>query len=313
MPAPTRKKLLLIGRSGSGKSSMRSIIFSNYTAFDTHRLGATIDVEHSQLRFLGNVTLNLWDCGGQNSFIENYLTTQRDHIFNLVEVLIYVFDIGSKEVPKDMDTFKRCLDNLQEFSPNAKVFVLLHKMDLVRIDRREQVFNATMQTLHAHASDYKFKLTGFATSIWDESLYKAWSAIVCSLMSNIGTLQNELENFAKISLVHEVVLFERTTFLLVAHATADKLDTGTEADPKRFEKISNIVKTYRQSVSKLRTQLHSFLLSGNYIAVLEPLTANTILMAVLPKDSSDTNMVISNIRSSQAKFESLEQKTNEPS
>lgn len=43
---------------------MRSIVFSNYVAKDTRRLGATIDVEHSHVRFLGNLTLNLWDCGG---------------------------------------------------------------------------------------------------------------------------------------------------------------------------------------------------------------------------------------------------------
>ncbi len=81
------KKVLLMGRSGSGKTSMRSIIFANYVARDTMRLAATIDVEHrcrprlcdatapslslpppsllSHLRFLGNLVLNLWDCGGQ--------------------------------------------------------------------------------------------------------------------------------------------------------------------------------------------------------------------------------------------------------
>ena len=35
---PKRKKVLLMGKSGSGKSSMRSIIFSNYLAKDTRRL-----------------------------------------------------------------------------------------------------------------------------------------------------------------------------------------------------------------------------------------------------------------------------------
>jgi Ras-related GTP-binding protein A/B len=59
-----KKKVLLMGKSGSGKSSMRSIIFSNYVAKDTRRLGATIDVDLSQVKFLGNLTLNLWDCGG---------------------------------------------------------------------------------------------------------------------------------------------------------------------------------------------------------------------------------------------------------
>lgn len=54
-----------MGRSGSGKTSMRSIIFDNVVARDTRRLGATIDVESSQIRFLGDLQLDLWDCGGQ--------------------------------------------------------------------------------------------------------------------------------------------------------------------------------------------------------------------------------------------------------
>ena len=61
---PQKKKVLLMGKSGSGKSSMRSIIFSNYVAKDVRRLGATIDVEHSTVKFLGSLILNLWDCGG---------------------------------------------------------------------------------------------------------------------------------------------------------------------------------------------------------------------------------------------------------
>lgn len=60
-----QRKVLLMGRSGAGKSSMRAIIFSNYVAKDVRRLGATIDVEHSNIRFMGNLLLNLWDCGGQ--------------------------------------------------------------------------------------------------------------------------------------------------------------------------------------------------------------------------------------------------------
>lgn len=298
-----------MGRSGSGKSSMRSIIFSNYSAFDTHRLGATIDVEHSQLRFLGNVTLNLWDCGGQNTFIENYLTTQRDQIFRMVEVLIFVFDIGSKEVPKDMETFTRCLDNLREFSPNAHVFVLLHKMDLVRADRREQVFEATMKTLQPKAMKYQFKLKGFATSIWDESLYGAWSTVVCSLMSNVNELNEHLEQFAKVTNSEEIILFERTTFLVIAHVNDES--SKTVADPRRFEKISNIIKSYRQSCSKLRTQLQSIMLVGSTgNTILEPLTSNTFVMVFQKVPIENTSMTIANIRSSRERFEEIERQAS---
>jgi len=70
---PKKKKVLLMGKSGSGKSSMRSIIFSNYVAKDVRRLGATIDVEHSTIKFLGNLVLNLWDCGGYTAFSPSLL------------------------------------------------------------------------------------------------------------------------------------------------------------------------------------------------------------------------------------------------
>ena len=84
-PCSMLQKVLLMGKSGAGKTSMRSIIFANYLARDTMRLGATIDVEHSHVRFLGNLVLNLWDCGGQEAFMENYFESQRDHIFRNVQ------------------------------------------------------------------------------------------------------------------------------------------------------------------------------------------------------------------------------------
>lgn len=64
-----KKKVLLMGKSGAGKSSMRSIIFSNHVAKDVRRLGATIDVDKKRVKFLGNLLLDIWDCGG---FAPNY-------------------------------------------------------------------------------------------------------------------------------------------------------------------------------------------------------------------------------------------------
>merc|ERR1712000_38688 len=114
---PKKKKVLLMGKSGSGKSSMRSIIFSNYVAKDTRRLGATIDVDLSHVKFLGNLTLNLWDCGGQDAFMENYLSQQRQHVFSNVGALIYVFDIESRDFDRDLLTYRSIITALSQFSP----------------------------------------------------------------------------------------------------------------------------------------------------------------------------------------------------
>lgn len=42
--------------------------------------------------------------------MENYFTTQRDNVFRNVEVLIYVFDVESREVEKDMHYYQSCLE-----------------------------------------------------------------------------------------------------------------------------------------------------------------------------------------------------------
>ncbi|KAG9620186.1 GTP-binding protein GTR1, partial [Aureobasidium melanogenum] len=119
-----QRKVLLMGKSGAGKSSMRSIVFSNYVAKDVRRLGATIDVEHSNIRFMGNLMLNLWDCGGQDGFTESYLTNQRSSVFASVAVLIFVFDVESREFNADLINYASIVQALRENSPQAKIFVL---------------------------------------------------------------------------------------------------------------------------------------------------------------------------------------------
>lgn len=329
-----RTKLLLMGRSGSGKTSMRSIIFSNYSAYETQRLGATNDVEYSNLRFLGNMTLNLWDCGGQDIFVENYLTAQRDHIFRMVGVLIHVFDVQSHEVQKDISTFVQCLKYLQEFSPNARVFILVHKMDLVNHEKRAQVFGAMMTYLNDQSKPFGFNLVGFPTSIWEESLLKAWSQIVCSLVPNMNLFRSHLQKFADISEAEEVILFEKTTLLVISHVSGRNVDDSAVGmvesgnsnvygdnsanpglDPKRFEKISNIIKTYKLSCSKLRSNLQTLTLQGeNCSSYIDNLTNNTFIMVVMPHPTNgvdaklrdDGSTIVANIQGARKWFEKLE-------
>lgn len=59
--------------------------------------------------------------------------------------------------------------------------------------------------------------TCFRTSIWDETLYQAWSAIVYSLVPNVQDLEKQLRIFADIIEADEVLLFERATFLVICY------------------------------------------------------------------------------------------------
>ena len=71
--------------------------------------------------------------------MDSYFTSQRDNVFKNVEVLIYVFDVESREVEKDMHYYQSCLEAIMQNSPDAQVFCLIHKMDLIPEDQRQVV------------------------------------------------------------------------------------------------------------------------------------------------------------------------------
>ena len=101
--------------------------------------------------------------------MDSYLTTQRGTIFKQVGVMIYVFDVESRETLKDLEYYRDCMTGLQQYSPDAAVFLLIHKMDLVR-EPRQPTFLKRKQELEEASGDTPVSV--LATSIYDESLYK---------------------------------------------------------------------------------------------------------------------------------------------
>ena len=135
------KKMLLMGYSGAGKTSMHSVIFANFPAKDTSKIGYTVERQEHKFKFMGTLTLNLWDCGGQDTFMEQYFLVQKETIFRGVEVLIYVFDIDSKDekvLTKSLEYWEMTLKSIKQYNDNANIFVLLHKIDKIPLEERKQ-------------------------------------------------------------------------------------------------------------------------------------------------------------------------------
>jgi Ras-related GTP-binding protein A/B len=294
------KKLLILGRHASGKTSMRSIIFANFYAKDTFKNGYTVDVYRSRVRFMGNLVLSLWDCGGQTKFMDQYFESQKPVIFSDVAILIYVFDITSREQSLDLEYFRNSINALQELSPDAKVFCLVNKMDLVIEKKRESTYeNKKLKILDLCPG---LSITCFNTSIYDESLYKAWSEIVNRIIPNIRLFNERLNDFREALGVDEVILFEKNTFLFVSHQ-----GNSEYMDKERFEKISNIIKQFKLSCIKLNLKICSmtFKTSG-FTVFIDEFTKSTFIMVIVADQDFETAVIPFNIRLSKRYFSSLE-------
>uniref|UniRef100_A0A0N5BNS2 GTP-binding protein n=1 Tax=Strongyloides papillosus TaxID=174720 RepID=A0A0N5BNS2_STREA len=299
-----KNKVLLMGKSGSGKTSMRSIIFANYIARDTNRIGPTVDVEHAHVRFLGNLVLHLWDCGGQEMFMEKYLHSQAEHVFKGASVLIYVFDINSND-EKDYCYYKKCIEALLKYSPTAHIFLLLHKIDLVDFNSRNVVFEDKLQTIleqtpiMSAVEKNELRKFCFMSSIWDETLYKAWSNIVHRLVPSIDRMEKFLVQFGEIIEASEILLFEKATFLVIA-----KAEIEMHEDTQRFEKLSNIIKQFKLSVSRIGSTFDSLQVRQEDFALfISTFTENTYIMVVVPDGSISTATMLVNINSAKKQLE----------
>jgi len=229
--------------------------------------------------------------------MDNFLDAQRENVFTSVEVLLYVFDVESRENAKDMEYFRLCVESLAHKSPGARVFCLIHKMDLVPEEKREAVFSERNTAITAVSKSLPVEC--FPTSIWNESLYKAWSSVVCSLIPNLGTLESRLRRFCDVSEADEVVLFERATFLVIAHAAL-----RPHADVHRFEKISNIIKQFKLCCNKSRTQLESMEIhQSGLTAVVDAFTKYTCVMVVTSDEAVNPAVTWINIGKAKNSFD----------
>ena len=239
--------------------------------------------------------------------MESYIVTQRENIFSDVAVLIYVFDVESREVERDLDTYRAVVRALKDFSPAADVFCLVHKMDLVQNEHRERIYDERCRLIIARSEG--LNLETFASSIWDQTLYKAWAGIVHKLIPDLFIIERFLKAFAIQTSAEEIVLFERSTFLTVTSVVTELGEDNPSAD--RHERISNIMKTYRHTVAR-NTQTTpasaGFVLlklqTPQFNGFLARFTDNTYIFVVVPPGEAAFNCAVLNTMMAREAFQS---------
>lgn len=229
--------------------------------------------------------------------METYLASQRENIFSDVAVLVYVFDIESREVDRDLDTYAAVITALQEYSPEAFVFCLIHKLDLIQTEHRSRVCEERSALIRTRSGP--FEIDTFGSSIWDQSLYRAWAGIVHKLIPNLTGIERFLSAFAQKVSAEEVILFERSTFLTVTSVASEIGELNPIFD--RHERLSNIMKAFKHCAAR---NTHTTPASANFLVMhiktpqfnvfLGRFTENTYIFVVVPPGESAYNTAVMN-------------------
>lgn len=175
-------KLLLMGLYESGKSTIRSVVFDGKDPkdFTESSYKATINY-HRDIRSLVGDEFVIFDLGGQENYLRDFVGEKAEFIFSDVRALVWVVDVNNIEnVSVSNFYFDLALKNLVKFSPEAEVFCLLHKADLVL----SHLLGGILETLKEYfTAPETISCKYFATSIFDKSIFAVFSEITKLLIS----------------------------------------------------------------------------------------------------------------------------------
>ncbi|CAK9436290.1 uncharacterized protein LODBEIA_P08480 [Lodderomyces beijingensis] len=213
-PKDSNATLLLMGLRRGGKSSICKVVFHNMQPLDTLYLESTSKPTNEQFSSL--IDLSVMEIPGQLNYFEPNYDSER--LFSSVGALVYVID-SQDEYLNALTNLSMIVDFAYRVNPKINIEVLIHKVDGLSEDYRMDAQQDIMQRTGDELLDLGLEgvqVNFYLTSIFDHSIYEAFSRIVQRLVPELPSLENMLDNLVQHSNIDKVFLFDVNSKIYVA-------------------------------------------------------------------------------------------------
>jgi len=203
------KKIVLMGLANAGKTCIYERVFEGKKPWELMQSTATKGIDYREYDVGSMTKPMIWDLGGQQQYLDEYHGPLRKNIFQKASVLLYVIDVS--DVDRFENTrleFEWSADQILSSNRNASLNIFLHKIDLIH-DR-----NALIPYLKRLLSqNISHQINFYATSVFDESLFTAWSGIIREISPKSTFINSILKLLKDQDGVKEALLIEKTSGL----------------------------------------------------------------------------------------------------
>ncbi|XP_040575012.1 ras-related GTP-binding protein C [Lepeophtheirus salmonis] len=202
-----KPKILLMGLRRSGKSSIRKVVFHKMSPNESLFLESNNVVLKEEITHSSYVQFSIWDFPGQIDFFDSSFNAEK--IFKGTGALIFVID-AQDDYLEALNKLNSTVIKAYAVDPNIKFEVFIHKVDGLPDDTKM----VTQRDIHQRATDelsemcLEIHLTFYLTSIYDYSIFEAFSKVVQKLIPQLPTLENLLNVFISNSTIEKAFLFD---------------------------------------------------------------------------------------------------------
>jgi Ras-related GTP-binding protein C/D len=257
----------------SGKSSISSVVFHKLPPAETLYLETTTHIKKESMQYVllstFTPTKTNFDC--YSSFMDfqvwdlpghlNYLDPAFDmtSIFSEIGALIWVID-AQDEYLDAVSRLTATILNLSTTYPAINIEVFVHKVDGLSDDYRSDTFQDIVQRVQDELSDAGYEnapVYYHQTSIYDHSIFEAFSKVIQKLIPELPTLEALLNSLCASCRIEKAYLFDILSKIYIATDTSPT-DTGSyEICSDYIDVVVDISEIYGWRANDPESALHN--------------------------------------------------------
>lgn len=214
-----KPRILLMGLRKSGKSSIQKVVFHKMSPNETLFLESTSKLIKNDISNSSFVQFQVWDFPGQIDFFDS--TFDSEAIFGGTGALVFVID-AQDDYEDALARLHRTTLQAIKINPNISLEVFIHKCDGLshenRIDVQREIQTQVAEDLEAEGLDVN--LSYHTTSIYDHSIYEAFSKVIQKLIPQLPTLENLLDSLVATCRIDKAFLVDVVSKIYIATDSA---------------------------------------------------------------------------------------------
>lgn len=283
IPQSDPNKIIMIGLSESGKTTIIKVITEGYVPDKKAKYTATLDYERNKLSLMGE-KLTFFDLGGQKALLDRFTGELAQFIFSNVKALLFIVDtVDISRMSRAKYYLDLTLKNLNLYSPSAPVYAFLHKIDLFTYEKPEEFQNFTSDIKAYLTANIQRSISFFETTVFSDSIYTAFGKIFAHVSKSQKPIEKTLNEFMQENLanVKMIQLFSENWVPLLDNSNFPNLSV---------RHTKNKLITTLQEISSKKANLKSALMESEEIVyIVKFLNNGTSLFLGIPRENLKEN------------------------
>ncbi|XP_039265096.2 ras-related GTP-binding protein C-like [Styela clava] len=283
-----KPRILLMGLQRSGKSSIQKVVFHKVAPNETLFLETTPKIFRDDVSNDSFINFQIWDIPGQIDYFDPAFDLKM--IFGMAGALIFVID-AQDDYMDALVCLHKTVTRAFKCNPNIKFEVFIHKVDGLsddqKMDTQREIHQRANEDLHEAAIE-RLHLSFYLTSIYDHSIFEAFSKVVQKLIPQLPTLENLLNVFISNSGIEKSFLFDVVSKIYIATDSSPVDMQSYELCCEMIDVMIDMSCIYGREESECACKMDSaciIRLNNSTVLYLQEVTRFLVLVSILREES----------------------------